>query len=368
MLVEMGEQLKATLTANAALQQDHASLTTEVERLRGADTELQLVQAECDRLAAAVAQSIVDEGAGAATGGGAALEALRREHDALKRERDAMAEELAALTPEFFEEVEDLALPPRPGGGAAPTVRRALRPAVASSQPCQPPFERILYVPEPRTPTTLSLSTDCISLITARPRREGTRSLLARRDGGDQGDGVVEGVARHGPRPLDRLRRRGPRAPSPPPPSRSPARSSPGTPGGRTGRRAPSGPWPPSSSPPGCPRGAAAPPWRVRRRGGRGGCRRRRGRWRARAAAPTGAGGGAAPRATATAATPASEVTRATPPPPPRPPWCRWSLAGCRRRRLDSQNGGGGGVGGGGGLSEEVRHVDVALGGGSRGP
>ena len=35
-------------------------------------------------------------------------EALRREHDALKRERDAMAEELAALTPEFFEEVEDL--------------------------------------------------------------------------------------------------------------------------------------------------------------------------------------------------------------------------------------------------------------------
>ena len=108
MLVEMGEQLKATLTANAALQQDHASLTTEVERLRGADTELQLVQAECDRLAAAVAQSIVDEGAGAATGGGAALEALRREHDALKRERDAMAEELAALTPEFFEEVEDL--------------------------------------------------------------------------------------------------------------------------------------------------------------------------------------------------------------------------------------------------------------------
>ena len=35
MLVEMGEQLKATLTANAALQQDHASLTTEVERLRG---------------------------------------------------------------------------------------------------------------------------------------------------------------------------------------------------------------------------------------------------------------------------------------------------------------------------------------------
>ena len=36
------------------------------------------------------------------------LEALSEEHAALQRERDSMAEELSAITPEFFDEVEDL--------------------------------------------------------------------------------------------------------------------------------------------------------------------------------------------------------------------------------------------------------------------
>jgi len=38
----------------------------------------------------------------------AALASLHGEHAALQRERDSMADELAALTPEFFDEVEDL--------------------------------------------------------------------------------------------------------------------------------------------------------------------------------------------------------------------------------------------------------------------
>ena len=145
MLVEMGEQLKATLTANAALQQDHASLTTEVERLRGADTELQLVQAECDRLAAAVAQSIVDEGGrgdGRRRGARGAAPGARRAEAGTRRDGGGARRAHARV----LRGGRGLALPPRPGGGAAPTVRRALRPAVASPQPCQPPFERILYM------------------------------------------------------------------------------------------------------------------------------------------------------------------------------------------------------------------------------
>ncbi|EOD09036.1 hypothetical protein EMIHUDRAFT_452946 [Emiliania huxleyi CCMP1516] len=102
-VVELGTQLQEALAAA-----DEATRRAEVLSADGGRMAAELEAAQQRALHAA--QPSLEEGRGGeyANRLEAALAQLHTEHEALRAERNALAEELAALTPEFFDEVEDL--------------------------------------------------------------------------------------------------------------------------------------------------------------------------------------------------------------------------------------------------------------------
>lgn len=108
-VVELGTQLQEALASADAAQKRATVLAEDGHRM---SSELAAAQNALREAEAAAAQASIgahaEGGAAYAARLEAALAALHEEHAALQRERDSMAEELAALTPEFFDEVEDL--------------------------------------------------------------------------------------------------------------------------------------------------------------------------------------------------------------------------------------------------------------------
>ena len=128
-LVEMGGQLSEALEATAAAETRAAELNERLGGVAGAAELLEEAEAERDRLghalgalqahAAATEAQLREASSWGGGGGGApgegladavgdALRPLSEENASLRAENEAMAAELGALSPQFFEEIEDL--------------------------------------------------------------------------------------------------------------------------------------------------------------------------------------------------------------------------------------------------------------------
>ena len=107
LLVDVGSQLSTALDSAAAAEARISELEGRLREAGEVEELLMATEAERDRLAAQLAE-LQQQAAGGAEDGGAAPDELRAEVAALREENSLMAAELGALSPQFFEEVEDM--------------------------------------------------------------------------------------------------------------------------------------------------------------------------------------------------------------------------------------------------------------------